>query len=437
MNLSSLISKIKKSDIGRRIASGAFWSIVGTAMSKILVLIGGMLCARILGKEGFGEFGMIRSTITMFVVFGTVGLGLTATKHISEYRKTAKDRIPSIYLLTNGFAVISGLIITILVLLFSNYLATSSLNSPQLLLPLRLGALLLFVTVLNGAQKGTLSGFECFRGIAKNNVIGGVFETVFMLMGAYFYNVEGAILGYGMGYIALYVANHYSIKNIFTKHDIKISWRQFDKSDLSLLYKFSLPAMLSSVLVTPVMWVARTLLVNNGGFEELAIYEVATQWRVIILFIPSSIVHIVLPILSSINVEDHNKFWKVLKYNIFLNAGLSFLVTLLVCIFSPLIMKLYGRGFTDPYPLIVLSLSTIFSSISSVVGASIQSRSKIWAGFSFNLIWAIIVLGLSYYFVTNGYGAVGLSMAILISYFIHSINELIYLRLQIKKSDRA
>ena len=432
-NITSLINKIKESEIGNRIASGAFWSMVGTALSKVLVLIGGMFCARILGKEGFGEFGMIRSTITMFVVFGTAGLGLTATKHIAEYKKTAKFRIPSIYILTNGFAVISGLIVTIFILIISRYLVSNSLNSPQLLIPLRLGALLLFVTVLNGAQNGTLTGFESFREIAKNNVIGGVFETVFMLLGAYFYNVEGAILGYGMGYIALYISNHFSIKKIFLRHDIKVRWSEFNKLDFSLLYKFSLPAMLSSILVTPVMWIARSVLVNNSGFEELAVYEVATQWRVIILFIPSSIVHIVLPILSSINGEKKGKFWRVIKYNVLLNAGIAFCVALVVCVFSPIIMKLYGNGFTDPYPLIVLSLSTVFSSISSVIGASIQSRSKIWAGFSFNLIWAAIVLGLSYFFVSNGFGAVGLSLAILISYMIHTMNELIYLRIQMNK----
>lgn len=432
--LSNTINRINKSDIGHRIASGAFWSMVGTALSKVFVLIGGMFCARILGKEGFGEFGMIRSTISMFVVFGTAGLGLTATKHIAEFLKTAKEKIPSIYMLTNGFATITGGIVVVLVLLLSDYLVNNTLNSPQLLTSLRFGALLLFVTVLNGAQFGTLSGFENFKAIAQNNVIGGIAETVFMLLGAYYYGVEGAVLGFGMGFVCLFIANQYSINNTFKNYGIKIDRKLFYRQDLKLLYKFSLPAMLSSLLVTPVMWGIRAILVNHDDFGELANFEIATQWRLIILFVPSAVGQIVLPILSSINSSDRQKFWKVLKYNLMLNVSVSFCIALLVCICSPLIVSFYGDDFTNPYPLIVLAFSTIFSSIASVVGMSIQSRAKIWTGFLFNLLWATMVCSLSYFFVKQGYGSTGLSLAILISYIVHSILQLIYLKTVVSNS---
>lgn len=431
--LSSLINKINKSDIGHRMAAGAFWSMIGTALSKVLVLIGGMICARILGKEGFGEFGMIRSTISMFVVFGTAGLGLTATKHIAEFRRSAKEKIASIYLLTNGFAIISGGIVVILILVLSNYLVNNTLNTPQLLTSLRFGALLLFVTVLNGAQFGTLSGFENFKAIAQNNIIGGIAETLFMLIGAYYYGVEGAVLGFGMGFVFLFIANHCSINTTFKNYGIKIDRNQFNRQDLKLLYKFSLPAMLSSLLVTPVMWGIRAILVNHENYGELANFEIATQWRLIILFIPSAVGQIVLPILSSINTSDTQKFWKVLKYNIMINVCISFSIAVLVCVCSPLIVSFYGSDFTNPYPLIILSFSTIFSSIAGVVGMSIQSRAKIWSGLMFNLLWAIMVGYLSYLFVNKGYGATGLSLGILISYIIHSSLQLLYLMIIFNK----
>ena len=51
----------------------------------------------------------------------------------------------------------------------------------------------------------------------------------------------------------------------------------------------------------------------DDAFEELAIYEAAEQWRVIILFVPIAVGQIVLPILSSIVNDDNRKYWKVLK----------------------------------------------------------------------------------------------------------------------------
>ena len=120
-------SRILTSDVIKRLASGAIWSFTGTAIAKLIVLIASIFCARILGKELFGEFGMVRSTINMFVVLGSAGLGITATKYIAEYRYTQKERVASIYLLTTVFAVVTGLIVTIAILLLADYLAVESL----------------------------------------------------------------------------------------------------------------------------------------------------------------------------------------------------------------------------------------------------------------------------------------------------------------------
>ena len=48
--------RVLASDIGKRIAYGAFWSMTGTALGKFLVLLAGIICARILGKEIFVLF---------------------------------------------------------------------------------------------------------------------------------------------------------------------------------------------------------------------------------------------------------------------------------------------------------------------------------------------------------------------------------------------
>lgn len=430
--LMSLYNKINSSDIGKRMANGAFWSFFGTSIAKVIVLIGGIICARIFGKEEYGEFGMIRSTINMFVVFGIAGLGLTATKFISEFKVSQKGRIPSIYILTNGFAVITGTIITLLILLLSPAIAIENLHSPQLTDGLRLGALILFFTVLNGAQNGTLVGLEDFKSIAFNTFYGSLAEFLFMILGAYYYGVNGAIVGYGLGFIVLYICNQISIRKNFKRLDLKISLSEFQKDDLRLLYKFSIPAALSSLMVGPVFWMMRSMLVRQAGFGELAIYEAADQWRIIILFIPSSISQIVLPILSSIVGHDSNKFWKTLNLNLLLNASVTLILTLFVWLVGKYIMGLYGNDFTNTSTLVILTASTIFSAIANVIGLSISSRNKMWVGLTFNFCWAVMVLLFSHIFIEKGYGATGLALAVLCAYALHSFTQFIYLRTLIK-----
>jgi O-antigen/teichoic acid export membrane protein len=421
-----LYQKLMSSDVGRRMAVGAFWSFTGTALAKFLVLVAGIFCARFLGKQGYGEFGMVRSTISLFVTIGFAGLGLTATKYISEYRNTAKERIGSIIYLTRGFALLMGILITTIVLLISPYLASDVLEVPHLVDDLRVGALLLFVTVINGAQVGVLSGFEDFRSIALNTLWGSIAECSFMLLGAWFYGVFGAVLGYGVGFAVLYLFNRFSINRRLTLEGISVSSSNFNKTDLSLLYKFSLPAALSSIMVVPTYWIVRSMLVCHNGFEELAIYEVADHWKIIILFIPSAISQVVLPILSSSLGDGKDKFWKILKMNIFLNAGGALVLALLISLSSSYIMDLYGNGYDDTSTLIILAISTIFNSIATVVGLSIYSRAKMWTGATFNFLWAMMVVGFSYWFISINLGAVGVALSILAAYVIHSMLQLIY-----------
>jgi len=98
------LDRIESSPIGYRLARGVFWSMAGAVISRSLMLAATVLVARMLGKTGFGELGMIRTTVGMFGVFAGFGLGLTATKHVAEFRRSDPDRAGRIIGLSGLFA---------------------------------------------------------------------------------------------------------------------------------------------------------------------------------------------------------------------------------------------------------------------------------------------------------------------------------------------
>ena len=73
---------VPEGSLRARFAIGAFWSVVGAVISRGFLLVASILCARFLGKEGFGALGMIQSTAGMFGAFAGLGLGLTIAKGI-------------------------------------------------------------------------------------------------------------------------------------------------------------------------------------------------------------------------------------------------------------------------------------------------------------------------------------------------------------------
>jgi O-antigen/teichoic acid export membrane protein len=91
--LRPVFNRIVNSPIGYRLASGVFWSTAGAVISRGLMLAAWVLVARMLGKTGYGELGMIQSTVGMFGVFAGFGLGLTATKHVAEFRRSNPDKV--------------------------------------------------------------------------------------------------------------------------------------------------------------------------------------------------------------------------------------------------------------------------------------------------------------------------------------------------------
>lgn len=428
LKVKSLIDRYKHSDIARRMATGAFWSLLGSTVSKLLVLLAGIILAHILGKESYGEFGMVKSTLGMFLVLGSFGLGLTATKFIAEYRNTDKEHVCSIYLLTNGFALFFAVIVSLLVFLFSESLAVNVLHTSDLILPIKVSSLILLFTILNTAQDATLSGFESFKSIAISNFLCSVFEAAGMVVLGYYYGIIGAVIGYGSGFIIKTVFNKYLINKDFKRNKIEIKLSNFRRDDLKLLYTYTLPAAISTLMAGPTFWILRTILARASGYGELAIYDVADQWKLILLFIPATISQIILPIMSSIDKNNKKQFWKILHTNILLNVCITAFLSFLIVGFCNHIMNLYGKGFDETAPLIILSLSAIFTSISNILGISISSLGKMWVWFSVSVVWAASTVISAYVLVEMGYQASGVAMAVLIGYIIHSIIQYIYLK---------
>lgn len=270
-----------KDSVWHRIANGTFWSLTSVALGKALVLIASIFCARILGNVGFGEFGIIRSTIGMFIVLGSAGLGTTASKYIAEYRaKSNNDGITKIYYLTNGFALSLSILFSAILFVFADNIAESNFNDSSLTDDIQIGTLLLLFSIINAAQNGVLSGFEQFKAIALNTLFASILECIAIIVGAYFYEVQGAILGYGLSFIFWAVINYVSIKRTFTKNNISRKYIHLSKRDYEILWKFSIPSALNSIMVAPCFWIIKTLLVQKEGFAALGVYEAADQWKI-------------------------------------------------------------------------------------------------------------------------------------------------------------
>jgi O-antigen/teichoic acid export membrane protein len=397
-----------------RFTLGALWAVAGAVISRGLTLCASIACARFLGKTQFGELGMIQSTVGMFGSFAGLGLGLTATKYVAEFRDRDARKVGRILALSALAALFSGSVMTILLLLLAPTLSANTLNAPQLVTPLAVGSGLVFFGALNGAQTGALAGFEAFRAIAVVNIWAGVSSFPLVLLGVWRWGLPGAVGGLVASLAVNWVLNNGALRRESRRSGIPYHFASCSR-EWKVLYKFSLPAFLASIVVGPALWICGTLLVHQpDGYAQLGLYTAADRWRLLILFVPTSVFGMVVPVLSNLyGVGDQFGYRKVFRANLLVNAGLALLPAVAIMMFAQPIMSLYGGTFRSGWPiLILLSCSAIPDALNNIFMARLISADRMWWRFGLDLQLVGMLLLLGWWWIPRQ-GAMGLGMAYL------------------------
>ncbi len=172
----------------------SFWSLFGNTIFKGLSLFAGIIVARFLGKDVFGEFSLIKSTIVAMALLMTFGFGYTATKFAADLKNNKPQYLYAVFLFIHKIVICFSAFASLLVFLFSNEIAVQILGNISFSNNLKLVSLLVLLNSLNNYYIGFLSGLGLFKKMAKVNVLIGVFTFFTSLSLAYFFDLTGALI---------------------------------------------------------------------------------------------------------------------------------------------------------------------------------------------------------------------------------------------------
>ena len=402
-----------------RFARGAFWSLIGTAAAQAMNLLCSVVTARLLGKTGFGELGMVLSTMGLFGIFAGLGLGLTTTKYVAEFRTRDPARAGRIIRMSSGVALLSGAITSMVFYFLSSYLASHAIAAPHLVGELQVACLLLFFTALNGAQMGPLAGFESFRLIAQLNLAQGILALPLTVAGVYYWQLPGAVwsrtAAVGLGCLI----NHLALRREARRMKIPLAMPEL-REELPLLWRFSFPAVLAGAMTAPAMWVANTFLVNRpNGYAEMGIFSAANQWRTALAFFPTVLSQTTTPMLANILGQGAKRSaLKLMFAAIAINGLILLLAGVGLGLFSPWIMTQYGKDFREGWPVMVLCLIAAgLTGVISQLGNFIVASARMWPGFLTNVGQGLALIISAW--ALSSRGAWGLALAYVITYFAH------------------
>lgn len=424
-----------KSPIYYRLAQGAFWSLIGMVISRIFSLVSTIAVARLVGNEGYGEMGMIQSTIGFFGVFAGFGLGSTATKYIAEFRNRDIQKTGRIIVLTIIAALIFSSVFALICLLSSTWLSANILNRTELEPLIMAGALLMFMSTMSGVIYAILTGFEAFKLLAKINIWLSASVPFVTIPLVYLYGVQGAICSMTVNASFSLILCSLILNKYYIKDRIPIVYNKQVWDEWPILWKFSLPSMISSLMMIPATWYTNTLLANQPhGYSELGMFTAANQWRNIVIVIPGLLSAAILPILSETHgSNDKTTFKKTVSFNIHLTWIVALPLTVLVVTLGQPLAELFGKQFHDAGPIIsILMVACFLNIVNCAVGSALAGSGRMWTGAIMNFGWAFILI-VTAYFVIPIEGGKGLAFAYLVAYFTHTVWQMIYLELKIAR----
>jgi O-antigen/teichoic acid export membrane protein len=408
--------RFRASPLSVRLAHGVFWSLVGAVLARGLGVVSSIIVARMLGITAFGEFTMIQSTVGLFGTFAGLGLGITTTKYVAELRDTDPVRCGRIIGLILLVAAAGGLVAAAALLSFAPWIATHTLAAPQLAPLLRVGATLVLFNTLQGVYSGALAGFEAFKRVAQVNWLGAVIGGPLLVLCTHVDGIRGAVWGSILQIVLGCAIGHFVLLKEAAKRNVDLSFAPA-RSDCHILWRFSMPAFLSSILFSPANWFCTTFLANqNQGFKEVAITNAAGQWRNLLLFLPMTMTTVLVPMFSSLYCAGNRPaFEKLLRRNMVINVGVCLALSAPLALLATIILNWYGPGFRSGVPVFLITLAgTALATATNLFSRAMQATGRAWLEMTFSALWALVLI-CACLLLVPAYKAVGLASAHIIA----------------------
>ncbi len=417
-------------DLVRQTTRGSLILLLGQVSSTLVLAVGMLLVANLLGAQSFGKFNMAQSIVSMASLVIGLGLQPSMIKYISQYRfegKHGRIRVLIetgllISLISSGFA-------TILVYSLSGVIANQVYNQPEQAIYIRYLSLGIIGTSMMTYAMGVTVGYERMKLRSILNIVYSFLKSVSSPVLIYLgLGVLGAIYGHfapvllsgllGLGFVLLLRRNEAPSADDFTHVDA-----------LRMILVFGFPIYLTTLLngIVPQLFI--TILGTSVSDVVVGNYAAALNFSVLLSFVTLPIGTTIFPLFSKLenNMDDLGFLYRnAVKYSTLFAYPI---LVMIMAMSNPIITALFGTK----YPLAAhflryYMLISVIIGIGSVCNATLlNSQKKASYNLKSTIIRFIVAVPLSFLVIPR-YGVQGLLAIMFIGNFVNSMYNLLIIR---------
>lgn len=344
----------------KKILNSSFWLLVGNSIGRLSIFLINIVATRLLSQETFGQFMMVRSTVSMIEGVVSGPLGSPMIKRVAEVSHQNKEYLKTVITTLFIINIIIAVILMIFLLILSPVIVNKFFLGVQNLIPaLYAGALLLVSTTLATMVQSILIGLEEYKKLAFASIVSSLIVFPIIVFLIYKFALIGAVIGIACYFMFDFIIKYFQLRKLYKGNFFVIDMKFFFQESKNILI-FSLPLFFSVIINSIAFWYARVLLVNtHNGFTEIAIFDAAFQWLTIIMIITGATTSIALPMLSKANEKDHKN--TIFNVSLLINLFFSIVLALIFIFFSKDVMSIYGSNYIKGYNILsLLSITSIF-----------------------------------------------------------------------------
>jgi O-antigen/teichoic acid export membrane protein len=399
-----------------RLLRGVGWNTAGCIIGQSASFAGSVVAARCLGKEVFGQFALVQTTVAAFSTLASLGLGTTALKFVSEYRTHNPQKAGIILGLSSLVALVAAALFSSALALCAPRLVVGSAGAPVLVAAMRLSALYMFFITVNGYQMGALSGLEAFRKIASINVAYGLATLVSTWAASRWFGLRGATLAQGLSAALLWLLYHYALKAECRRRNIVVTYHGV-WNERSALYRFSVPTTTAWMISSLAVWWSNAALAKSSGYAVLAVFSAANNMRLMVLFMPLVIGRVTTPLLN--NMLAAGDLWgyrKTFCGSVAFNGSTGILAATVLALAGRYVLHLFGRAFAGSSALILFLLSAaVLEVIASSLYQAVFAGSSLWRQVVINGVWTVVLVA-TLQLTLSRYGVSALALSYLVAW---------------------
>ena len=368
--LLSFLERVKSSSL----AKDSFWSVFGNAVSMLILMICGIIIARVVGKDVYGQYGTVKNLMTSFASFAAFGFGYSSTKLISG--EVLKYRGISLA----APKVVTGISFSIflLILCFASPISVF-LGKPDFKTFVFYIGILMFLKALYTVGTGILAGYKQFKRIGINAIISAFLMLIICYPFSKTWGLTGAL-------IALVIYQSFvAFLSLFYAYRVDVNKLKYSWQDYLGILKITFPISIHEISATIGGIIYVIMLLHYSSYGDYALYSIAAQWVAMIIVIPTLLMNVTLSYLSEL--KDKLAHEVMVRRMLLINLFSSLLPLFLVLFGSNIIARVYGDTFNELGLVLKIAVfSSLFSSITLVYQSNLISEGRSWTLATFRLV---------------------------------------------------